>query len=93
MGGGLRAPHMRTEMDAKCPLRFTQLVLDILELPTKLLERNGSDNTRPRPLLDHPDPPGTEAAGSRAQRTATRLVYEDLVGKAMHNRVAYHPQQ
>ena len=76
-------PVLKTALDSSDDLLMTQTLLDLLELPTRVLSRFVSPRKeKPRPDFQHPDAAGTEATGSRAHRRAESL-RQDLWNKAM----------
>ncbi len=82
------AMHMKTELDSECPNRFTQLVLDWLELPSIILSQHLTGTEQIRPDLEHDDPTGSEAGGNRTHRAVKKYAYWNQWSKAMQQAVS-----
>ena len=79
------AQEMKAAMDSNSDLRFTQMLLDFLQLPYRALTPIIETKTKrvDGRNLNHPDPAGTEAGGNRIHRKVVSLVRQERVGKAM----------
>ena len=79
------AQSMKDTMDAGSDLDFVKMSMDICELPYRGLTPmvSSEDKVADGKDFNHPDPPGSEAGGSRIHRAVVGLVRQERVGKAM----------
>jgi len=79
------SPKVKEALDSGSDLKIVQMLLDLLQLSYRTLtpfapkhKGNHADKD-----LNHDDPIGTEAGGSRTHRAVVNLVRQELTGKAM----------
>ena len=79
------AKRMKTTLDNETELEFTQMIIDLLELPYRTLtpmfhsQRKKTNKSN----FNHNDSKGSEAAGSRIHREVEKLAKHDRMQKAM----------